>query len=135
MRSRMPSGLLGHLTRNRLRHTQGVTSAKTLHATRYAVYVATVAEFGEDDNDRAPQSADDSLPRYCLVERDPHDNKWYDFAETPELLFKAMESDDSDYLPHALVDLDTGEARFVRVHYDVVGSPVVATLGMQPTKT
>lgn len=106
-----------------------MTSAKTLRATRYAVYAAAVAEFGEDDSDRSPEPADELLPRYCLVERDPHDNKWYDFAETPELLFRVMESDDSDYLPHALVDLDTGEVRLVRVRYDVTGSPVVATLG------
>ena len=111
-----------------------MTRGRTLRATRYAVYMAAVAEFGEDDNDRPPESADEPLPRYCLVERNPHDNKWYDFAETPELLFKAMESDDSDYLPHALVDLDTGEARPVRVHYDVAGSPVVAMLGRRATR-
>jgi hypothetical protein len=110
-----------------------MTSANPLRATRYAVYMAAVAEFGEDDNDRPPESADEPLPRYCLVERDPHGDKWYDFAETPELLFKAMESDDSDYLPHALVDLDTGEVRLVRVHYDVAESPIVAMLGMEAT--
>jgi hypothetical protein len=105
-----------------------MTESGTLRASRYTVYAVAVAEFGENDNDRPPEPADEVLPRYCLVERDPHDNKWYDFAETPELLFRAMESDDSDYLPHALVDLDTGEVRLVRVHYDVTGSPVVARL-------
>ena len=57
--------------RPRLRHTPSVTSAKTLRATRYAVYMAAVAEFGENDNDRPPEPTDEMLPRYCLVERDP----------------------------------------------------------------
>jgi hypothetical protein len=94
---------------------------------RFSIYEAAVAHFGADDNDRAPE-AEEALPRYCLVERDPHDNKWYDFAGSPGELFRTMESDDSDYLPHALLDLDSGEVRLVRVHYDVLGSPVVETL-------
>jgi hypothetical protein len=104
-------------------------NTETIAQQRYAMYRAGVASFGDDDNQYPPESSDsEPLPRYCLVERDPHDSKWYDFADTPERLLRGMESDDSDYLPHALIDLDTGDVRLVRVHYDVVGSPVVESL-------
>ena len=97
---------------------------------RFSMYLAAVADFGEDDNDQAPESADEwSLPRYCLVERSPGERYWYDFADTPEELFIAMASDDSYYEPHALIDLDNGEIRLVRVHYDIADSPVVEMLG------
>jgi hypothetical protein len=100
---------------------------ETIMERRYAMYLAAVATFGDDDNEHPPAPTDsEPIPRYCLVERDPHDNKWYDFAESYERLLSGMESDDSDYLPHALVDLDSGEVRLVHVHYDVMDSPVVS---------
>jgi hypothetical protein len=58
-------------------------SFETIAERRYAMYQAAVAGFGDDDNEFPPEPTE-QLPRYCLVERDSHDNKWYDFSDSPE---------------------------------------------------
>jgi hypothetical protein len=68
-----------------------------------------------------------TLPKYVGVEQ--YDTEtWYTFEDTEAALVAYWDQDDSGYVPHEIVDLDTGESRLIGVRYHVTGH-VISTYG------
>jgi hypothetical protein len=98
----------------------------TQNEKRFEILQAVLHQYGEAaDFCPLPETADDAdfgdIEQFVMVQQDNYSDCWYVFGQSADELCEGAASDDSDYEPQLIVDLDTGKAYGVQISYSVGG--------------